>query len=48
MIKFFDGSWEATSADIQAQPNFDIVYECFCEGVADELVYLLKHDREAA
>ena len=36
MIKFFDGSWEATSADIQAQPNFDIVYECFCEGVADD------------
>lgn len=39
-------------------PNFDIVYECFCEGVADdekhlgliadELVDMWKHDREAA
>ena len=84
MIAFFDGAWEATSADIQALPNFAIVCECFCEEVADdekqlgrpltdeeldekarfhadscdapelldliadELVYLLKHDREAA
>ncbi len=84
MITFFDGAWEATSADIQALPNFDIVYECFCEEVADdekrlcrpltdeeldekarfhadscdapellnliadELVYMWKHDREAA
>lgn len=84
MITFFDGAWEATSADIQALPNFAIVCECFCEEVtdnerrlgrpltaeelaeearfhadscdaselldliADELVDLWKHDREAA
>nr|DAF78260.1 MAG TPA: hypothetical protein [Caudoviricetes sp.] len=84
MIKYFDGAWEATSDDIQALPNFDIVHECFCEEVADnekrlgrpltneeldekarfhadscgasqlldliadELVDLWKHDREAA
>ena len=84
MIQNFDGAWEATSNDIQALPNFDLVYECFCEEVADdekhlgrpltdeeldeearfhadscdapelldliadELVYMWKHDREAA
>ena len=84
MIKYFDGSWEATSDDIKSLPNFDLVYECFCEEVADdekhlgrpltteeledearfhadscdahellnliadELVYMWKHDREAA
>lgn len=35
MITFFDGAWEATSADIQALSNFALVYECFCEEVAD-------------
>lgn len=35
MITYFDSSWEATSDDIQALPNFDLVYECFCEEVAD-------------
>lgn len=36
MIQNFDGVWEATSDDIQALPNFDVVYECFCEEVADD------------
>lgn len=36
MIQNFDGVWEATSDDIQALPNFNVVYECFCEEVADD------------
>ena len=84
MIQNFDGAWEATSDDIQALSNIGLVYECFCEEVADdekhlgrqltdeeleeearfhadscdapelldliaeELIYMWKHDREAA
>ena len=40
MIAFFDGAWEATSADIQSLPNFDLVYACFCEEVADDEKHL--------
>lgn len=40
MIAFFDGAWEATSDDIQALPNFGLVYECFCEEVADDEKHL--------
>lgn len=36
MIQNFDGAWEATSDDIQALSNFGLVYECFCEEVADD------------
>ena len=42
MIQFFDGSWEATSDDIQSLQNFDIVYECFCEEVADDEKHLAR------
>lgn len=40
MIQYFDGSWEATSEDIQALPNFELVHECFCEEVADNEKHL--------
>ena len=40
MIQNFDGAWEATSDDIQALSNFGLVYECFCEEVADDEKHL--------
>lgn len=40
MIQNFDGAWEAASDDIQALSNFDLVYECFCEEVADDEKHL--------
>ena len=36
MIQNFDGAWEATSDDI----HFGLVYECFCEEVADDEKHL--------